>query len=86
MCQNKGIYFFNSDIFVRGGHIGGYFEKKVDEAAPGTEQILHREDHVKICPHLGVGNTQYSGKVSRIYSQWTLTSIKVCVRLRHSIL
>ena len=51
--------------------------KKVDEDAPGTESMFHRENRMKIRCHLGgVGEHTHTGlrKASRSYSQWTLTS------------
>ena len=38
-----------SDGFLHGGHLG----KKVDEDAPGTGPMLHRENRVKIRCRLG---------------------------------
>ena len=69
--------------------LAAILEKKVDEDAPGTEPMLHRENLVKIRCRLGGegGHTHthahthththtHTGlrKVSRIYPQWTLTS------------
>ena len=67
--------------------LAAILEKKVDEDAPGTEPMLHRENRVKIRCRLGGegGRTHthththtHTGlrKVSRIYPQWTLTSHK----------
>ena len=59
--------------------LAAILEKKVDEDAPGTEPMLHRENRVKIrCRLGGEGGRTHTqdSEVSRIYPQWTFTSHK----------